>query len=69
MYNRKIRFGENAEWLVRAKEAGIPYHILPESLVTLRLHGNNQTNNLDEMRSSILIILKESMTRKRAAGK
>ena len=64
-YDNNTRFGENAEWLMRAKNAEIKYEILPESLVTLRIHRDNQTNNLNEMRSSILEIIKKSIDDKR----
>ncbi len=65
LYNSSYRFGENAEWLTRAKDKGIRMAILPETLVVLRVHENNQTYHLDEMRSNIIKALKASIDRQR----
>lgn len=64
-FNPTYRFGENAEWLARAKDAGIRMAILPETLLLSRVHGQNQTYHLDEMRSHILKALKSSIDRQR----
>ena len=64
-YNPDFRFGENAEWLTRTKNAGIKMVVLPETLLEQRLHDKNQTYHLDEMRSNILKALKGSIDRQR----
>ena len=64
-YNPSYRLGENAEWLARAKDAGIRMAILPETLLLSRVHGQNLTYHLDEMRSNILKALKTSIDRQR----
>ncbi len=64
-YNPNYRFGENAEWLTRAKDAGVEMTILPKTLLELRVHERNQTYHLDEMRSNILKALKGSIDRQR----
>ena len=64
-YNSDFRFGENAEWLTRTKDAGIKMVVLPETLLEQRLHDKNQTYQLNQMRSNILKALKRSIDRKR----
>ena len=66
LYNPSYRFGENAEWLTRAKDAGVRYAILPETLLISRVHDKNLTHNLDEMRPNILKALKASIDRQRS---
>ncbi len=64
-YNPDFRFGENAEWLTRAKDHRIKMFVLPETLIKQRLHDKNQTYHLNQMRSSILKALKGSIDRQR----
>jgi len=66
LYNPSYRFGENAEWLTRAKDAGVRYAILPETLLISRIHDKNLTHHLDEMRPNILRALKASIDRQRS---
>jgi len=66
LYNPSFRYGESAEWLTRAKDAGIHSAILPETLLVLRVHDRNLTYHLDEMRSNILHALKASVDRQRS---
>ena len=68
LYNTSYRFGENAEWLTRAKDAGVRYAILPETLLISRVHDRNLTHQLDKMRPSILRALKASIDRKRSGN-
>ena len=65
LYNTHYRFGENAEWLARAKDAGVNMAVLPQTLLISRVHENNQTHHQDEMRANILKALKHSIDRKR----
>ena len=66
LYNPSYRFGENVEWLTRAKDVGVRYAILPETLLISRVHDKNLTHHLDEMRPSILRALKASIDRQRS---
>jgi glycosyltransferase involved in cell wall biosynthesis len=65
LWNPDFRYGETGEWLSRAKDMGISYAILPETLLVLRVHDQNLTYNLDKVRSNILSALKASVDRKR----
>ena len=66
LYNPGYQFGENAEWLTRAKDADVRYAILPETLLILRVHDKNLTHHIDEMRPNILRALKASIDRQRS---
>jgi len=68
VFNPEYRFGENAEWLARAKDGGISMAVLPETLLISRIHGNNLTHHSDEMRHSVLKALKSSIDRQRDRG-
>ena len=68
LYNPDYRYGENAEWLTRVKEAGIQYTVLRETLLISRIHNGNLTHHLDEMRPYILRALKTSINRKRSSN-
>lgn len=65
VFNPAYRFGENAEWLSRVKDAGILLDVLPETLLICRIHTHNQTYHSKEMRSSVLKALKSSIDRQR----
>jgi glycosyltransferase involved in cell wall biosynthesis len=69
LYDPNYRYGENAEWLTRAKDAGIKYAILPEALFIQRIHGQNLTYNLKEMRSDIIKAFKVTADKQRKKGR
>jgi glycosyltransferase involved in cell wall biosynthesis len=68
VFNPEYRFGENAEWLARAKDAGISMSVLPDTLLISRIHGQNLTNHSNAMRHGILKALKASIDRQRSKG-
>jgi glycosyltransferase involved in cell wall biosynthesis len=65
LWNPEFCGGDVGEWLSRAKDVGIIYTILPQTLVVIRVHDQNLTYNLDKVRSDILSALKASVDRKR----
>lgn len=64
-WNPVFRYGETGEWLTRVKDAGISYAIIHETLLISRVHDQNMTYNLDNIRSEILYALKASVDRNR----
>ena len=68
LFNSEYRFGNNSEWLARARDAGISMDVLPETLSIYRVHDRNQTHHLDEMRHDVLRALKSSIDRQRRKG-
>ena len=61
------RLGEDVDWLARANDLGIKYHMVPKVLLLRRIHDNNLTG-LPEIRGSWLQVLRASAARKRAMG-
>ncbi|MFC1574462.1 glycosyltransferase family A protein [Gemmatimonadota bacterium] len=66
-YDPMITHGESADWFARAKDMGIPYAIIPETLLHKTVHGENMTHQVSRARSQVLRALKASMDRKRGS--
>ena len=63
-----LRFSEDVDWFLRAREAGLRMVILPDVTLVYRLHDSNMTREVDSMTSSLPEVLKRSLERRRAAG-
>ena len=64
------RSGEDTEWLVRASEAGIPMARLPEIVLHKRIHGENLSVQMIQMRKDNLMrIARESIRRQQESEK
>ena len=61
------RLGEDIDWLARANDLGITFHMVPKVLLVRRIHDNNLTG-LPETRRAWLRVLRTSAARKRAMG-
>lgn len=65
-FNEDYRSGEDTEWLLRASEAGIPMARLQEVVLYRRIHGENLSARMIQMREANLIkIARESVHRKK----
>jgi glycosyltransferase involved in cell wall biosynthesis len=60
--------GSDSDWLLRAREAGLPPTTIEEVLVHRRIHGANNSNDLETGASEMARILKASLDRRRARG-
>jgi len=60
---------ESADWFARARDAGIRMAVLPDVLLTKRIHGANQSHDVPAVRRGVLRALKASIDRKRARGR
>jgi glycosyltransferase involved in cell wall biosynthesis len=58
--------GSDTDWLVRARDAGVPKTTIEEVLVHRRLHGANNSYDLETGSSEMARILKSSLDRRRA---
>jgi glycosyltransferase involved in cell wall biosynthesis len=58
--------GEDLEWLLRAKDAGVRYDLIPHVVVYKRVHSGSVSNRMAEVRVSMLRLLRSSVARKRA---
>jgi GT2 family glycosyltransferase len=58
---------EDLDWLVRARDAGIPYEVLDDVLVEYRVHGGNTgLSRRDDLEKGLLRTLRSSVNRKRS---
>lgn len=63
-----VRVGVTVDWFLRAKEAGLRYTVLPETVLERRLHTENNGIREAASRSQYLAVLKASLDRRRAAA-
>ncbi|MCC6961256.1 MAG: glycosyltransferase family 2 protein [Dehalococcoidia bacterium] len=59
--------GEDTDWIVRAKDAGLRVHVCPEVLCERRIHGRNATRAPYDLKGITLGILRDSVRRKTEA--
>ena len=64
----EVRVGVTVDWFLRAKEAGLNYRVLPETVLERRLHTENNGIREAASRSQYLAVLKASLDRRRAAA-
>lgn len=65
-FNKDYQGGEDTEWLVRASELGVPMERLPDVVLHRRIHGENLSAHMIQMRKDNLIkISRELIRRKR----
>ena len=65
LFNSEYRSGEDTEWFVRASEAGVPMARLPEIILHRRIHGQNLSGHIIQMRKANLMrIARESIRRR-----
>jgi glycosyltransferase involved in cell wall biosynthesis len=63
-----MRYSEDVEWLMRAREHGVKMLILKQVSLLYRLHGQNMTHGLDVQGIRFMEALKKSADRRRRAG-
>jgi glycosyltransferase involved in cell wall biosynthesis len=63
-FNTDLRSGEDLDWFVRAKEAGIVSKHMDEILVSRRLHDKNLTYSNHSTKADLLRVFKASIDRK-----
>jgi glycosyltransferase involved in cell wall biosynthesis len=64
LFDPRYRIGEDFDWFVRAKEATIPFQILPQVLLKKRHHAHNLCNEALRDRTHLSRIFRESIKRK-----
>ena len=63
-----MRYSEDVDWLLRAREHGVKMLILKQVSLLYRLHGQNITHGLDVHGIRFMEALKKSADRRRRAG-
>lgn len=61
LLNPEYRQSEDVEWFLRAKNKGLNFHFIEESLLYYRLHKTNITKNVKENQFYLMRALKSSM--------
>ena len=64
-----LRYGEDADWFLRARERGVPIAVIDAVTMIYRRHDGNATFRPEYTISSSLEVLKRSLDRRRAAGR
>lgn len=67
-FDPSLRVGEDNDWFLRARDAGVKEHLIDEVLVRRRLHGGNLTRSDLASREAILRNMKASLERRRSGG-
>jgi glycosyltransferase involved in cell wall biosynthesis len=65
--NTSLATGADMDWMMRAHEAGMRQHVLPDVVLRRRIHGANMGLSNARARSGRLRILKAALDRRRAA--
>lgn len=60
-----LRQGEDLDWIVRARDAGVPLARLEEVQLLYRLHARNMTCGMDARARNTLVVLKRALDRRR----
>jgi glycosyltransferase involved in cell wall biosynthesis len=68
-FDEALRYSEDLDWFLRARESGMRLAILPEVTLRYRRHDTNMTRDAwRPVTASMLTAVKQSLDRRRAAG-
>lgn len=68
-FDEHLRYSEDLDWFMRARESGMKIAILPEVTLRYRRHDTNMTRDAwRPVTASMLAAVKQSLDRRRAAG-
>ncbi len=67
-FDEALRFSEDIDWFLRARENGVGIRIVDEVIQYHRRHGGNMTEGRTPGELNILRVVKASLDRRRAAG-
>jgi glycosyltransferase involved in cell wall biosynthesis len=67
-FDESLRYGNDTDWFARARAAGVASAVLDEVLLERRLHGGNQSMEVDEMHGELLRVVRSSIARRRGRG-
>jgi glycosyltransferase involved in cell wall biosynthesis len=65
-FNARLLIGEDIDWFMRAREAGVQMHVLDPMFVSHRVHSASVTANIPKIRQGLLNVAKLSIERRRA---
>jgi glycosyltransferase involved in cell wall biosynthesis len=67
-WGERYRFGQDTDWLARAKDAGLTTFLMPDVLVYKRAHATNLSNQTANLHRDMMGLLRSSIARKRAGA-
>jgi len=67
-FDATFAVSEDTDWFARARDAGVPSAVLPETLTVKRVHGANASLNAPQINTLLLRALRRSVERKRVTG-
>lgn len=67
-FDESLRFSEDHDWFLRARELGVAITVLPDVTLIYRIHSTNMTLGRTINDVALTQILKRSLDRRRAAG-
>ncbi len=67
-FTETMKFCEDLDWFLRAREHGIPFRVLEKISLIYRVHENNMSNDRKQVGSYILRAFKRSLDRNLAQG-
>ncbi len=67
-FDESLRVGDDQDWWLRAREAGLRILILEEITLHYRLHGTNMTRGATAESLELIEVVRKSLQRRRAMG-
>jgi hypothetical protein len=64
-FDQQYVTASDSDWLFRAKDANIPYAVLPEAFVRWRIHQRNQSWAIATIQKELLSTVRHSIVRQR----
>jgi len=65
VFDPELKFSEDVDWFLRAREAGVPMVVLQEVTVLYRQHGGNMTRGRSTRDLGFIRVLQRSLERRR----
>ncbi len=66
-FNTDYQLAEDVDWYARAKDLEIPSAVIPEVLLSKRVHGSNSSTNAQVSTQALLKVLRQSIQRQKNA--
>jgi glycosyltransferase involved in cell wall biosynthesis len=66
LFCEELRLGSDVDWILRARDAGLGFHLVEEVLLLRRMHRTNASIDQDAFMSGLLRAARASVNRKRS---
>ena len=68
LYDESMRYSEDHDWFLRAREAGLKMLVLADVTLLYRMHGSNMTRHVPNRDQIQTLLMHKSLQRRRRAG-